>query len=381
MSRQTTPSKRIAVALCVSAALAASFGANAAEVNVAAQLALTGPYAFAGVPARDGLLIALEEINSRKLAGAHTIKLTIEDTASDKQQAIALINRFGRRDDVVLVLGPSTSLEGVAVAPVANTLKVPLLTTTAISDDIIKAGIWSFRTPASAANTIGSVAAYAVAKMGVKSAALVFVRDNDGAIAQKNVARDALKAAGAQIVAEESVLSTDTDFSAVVTKLQSRPVDAIFLANPSEQSANFIIQARQAGIDPKTRFIGTPAMGSSRFIQVGGKAVEGTVFASDYFPAGTSEQNKRFVEAFRAKFNKDPDALAALGYTSLHVAAAAIRQSGATPDRESVRTALAAIRDLPVVLGDGNFSFDASRAPNYGAPVLTIKDAKFVVAP
>ena len=104
MSRQTTPFKRVAVALSVSSALAASFGANAAEVNVAAELALTGPYAFAGVPSRDGLLIALEEINSRKLAGAHTIKLTIEDTASDKQQAIALINRFGRRDDVVLVL-------------------------------------------------------------------------------------------------------------------------------------------------------------------------------------------------------------------------------------------------------------------------------------
>ena len=381
MSRQSIPSNFLTIAVAVSAALASSFNVSAAEVNVGAQLALTGPYAFAGVPSRDGLMIALEEINSRKLAGAHTIKLTIEDTASDKQQAIALINQFGRRNDIVLVLGPSSSLEGVAVAPVANTLKVPLLTTTAIADDIIKAGEWSFRTPASAANTIGSIATYAVSKQGVKTAALVFVRDNDGAIAQKNVARDALKAAGAQIVAEESVLSADTDFSALVTKLQARPVDAIFLANPSEQSANFIIQARQAGIDPKTRFIGTPAMGSSRFIQVGGKALEVAAFASDYFPGTVSDQNKRFVDAFKAKFNKEPDALAALGYSALHVAAAAIRQSGPTPDREKVRAALAAIRDLPVVLGGGKFSFDASRAPNYGSQVLTVKDAKFIVAP
>lgn len=381
MDRQSVTSKLAAVALAVPAALAFSSGAGAAEINVGAELALTGPYAFAGVPSRDGMMIALEEINSRKLAGPHTIKLTIEDTASDKQQAIALINRFGRNDSILLVLGPSSSLEGVAVAPVANTLKVPMLTTTAIADDIIKAGEWSFRTPASAANTIGAIAEYAVRKQGVKSAALVFVRDNDGAIAQKNVARDALKAAGAQIVAEESVLSADSDFAAVVTKLQATPVDAIFMANPSEQSANFIIQARQAGIDPKTRFIGTPAMGSARFIQVGGKAVEGTSFASDYFPAGTSEQNKRFVAAFKARFNKDPDALAALGYTAMHVAAEAIKRAGPTPDRQKIRDALNSIREIPVVLGNGKFSFDASRAPNYGAPVLTVKGGAFIPAP
>jgi branched-chain amino acid transport system substrate-binding protein len=380
MDRHAVLSKLAAVALAASAALACSLHAEAAEIDIGAELALTGPYAFAGVPSRDGIAIALEEINARKLAGPHTIKLTIEDTASDKQQAISLINRFGRDDKILLVLGPSSSLEGIAVAPVANTLKVPLLTTTAISDDIIKAGEWSFRTPASAANTIGAIANYAVKKQGVKSAALVFVRDNDGAIAQKNVARDALKAAGARIVAEESVLSADTDFAAVITKLQATPVDAIFMANPSEQSANFIIQARQAGIDPKTRFIGTPAMGSARFVQVGGKAVEGTSFAADYFPAGASEQNKRFVRAFKAKFNKDPDALAALGYTSMLVAAEAIKRAGPTPDRQKIRAALAGIRDLPVVLGGGKFSFDASRAPNYGAPVLTVKDAAFVPA-
>ena len=373
-------SRKLQVVAAAAIAMIGLVDAQAAEVNIAAELALTGPYAFAGAPSRDGLLIAVDEINRLKLAGEHTIKLTIEDTASDKQQAITLINKFARRDDVVLVLGPSSSLEGVAVAPVANALKVPLLTTTAIADDIIKSGEWAFRTPASAANTIGAIAKYAVQKMGVKTAVLVFVRDNDGAIAQKNVAGAELKAAGAQIVSEESVLRADTDFAAVVTKLASRPVDAIFLACPSELSANFIIQARQAGIDAKTRFIGTPAMGSSRFIQVGGKAVEGTTFAADFFANGPTEQHKRFLEAFKAKHNKEPDALAALGYTSLFVAAAAIKQAGPTPDREKVRAALANIRDLPVVLGDGKFNFDASRAPNYGALVLSVKDGAFVPA-
>ena len=374
---------RISIPGCAGALAIATLccAAQADEINISAELALTGPYAFAGAPSRDGLTIALEEINAKGIAGNHTIKLTIEDTASDKQQGITLINQFARQEKVVLVLGPSSSLEGVAVAPIANSLKVPLLTTTALADDIIKSGEWAFRTPASAAGTIGEVAKYATQKLGVKTAVLVFVRDNDGAIAQKNVARDALKERGAEIVSEESVLSADTDFMAVVTKLTTQKIDAIFLACPSELSANFIIQARQAGIDPKTQFIGTPAMGSSRFIQVGGKAVEGATFAADYFPANDSPQNKGFVQAFNAKYKRDPDALAALGYTSLYVAAAAIKQAGASPTREKVRAALAGIKDLPVVLGNGKFSFDANRAPDYGALVLTVKNGQFIIAP
>src|ERR1700682_3447066 len=80
----------------------ASGPASAAEVLIAAELALTGPYAFAGVPTRDALVMPIEYNNARKLAGEHTIRLQSEDTASDKQQAISLANRFAARDGAVM---------------------------------------------------------------------------------------------------------------------------------------------------------------------------------------------------------------------------------------------------------------------------------------
>ena len=224
--------------------------ALAEDYVIGAELALTGTYAWVGVPSREGLDVGIEEVNASDLLGGHKLKVLIEDTGSDKTQAISLINRFSARDKALMVLGPSSSSEGVAIAPVANELQIPLLTTTAVSEAINKSGPWVFKTPASPALVIGDVAKYAVNKMGVKSVAMVWGRNNDGQIGQKNAALETFKASNTKIVAEESVLTSDTDFLAVITKIIATKPDAVFLALVAEQSANFIIQARQQGIDP-----------------------------------------------------------------------------------------------------------------------------------
>ena len=231
------------------------------EYTVAAELALTGTYAWVGVPSHEGLLVGLDEVNASGMLGAGKIKLVVEDTGSEKAQAITLINRFQARENVLMVLGPSSSSEGVAIAPVANDLKIPLLTTTAVSDAINKSGMWAFKTPSSPSVIIGEVAKYAVDNLRIKSAALVWGRDNDGQVGQKNAALAYFKGHGVDIVAEESVLTTDTDFLALLTKITAKNPDALFLALTAEQAASFIIQARQGGIDPKVRFIGVPEHG------------------------------------------------------------------------------------------------------------------------
>lgn len=381
MRRTTSRATGSALAVLFALAGAAATPVSAAEVIVGAQLALTGPYAWVGVPARDAMMLGLEEINASRMLGNNKIRLVIEDTGSEKTQSITLVNRFAVRDKAVMIVGPSSSAEGVAIAPVANDLKIPLLAPTAVSEDITKSGPWAFKIPASPAAIIGEVAKYAVDKLGVKKIALVFGRDNEGQIGQKNAARDYFKSHGVEIVAEESVLVSDTEFLALITKLISLKPDAIFLAQVAEQSANFIIQAREAGIDSRVRFLGVPNMGSERFVAVGGQAVEGAVFVADYFPGMKSSENDRFVAAFQARYQRPPDNWAALGYTAIEVTATAIKAAGSNPTRESVRQALTRIKGLAVVLGSGKFGFNEARNPSYGAILLTVKDGKFVVAP
>src|SRR5689334_1109457 len=297
--------------------LAACVGAPALaqEYTVGAEIALTGTYAWVGVPSHEGLMVGLDEVNSSGMLGAGKIKLMVEDTGSEKAQAITLINRFQSRENTLMVLGPSSSSEGVAIAPVANDLKIPLLTTTAVSDAINKSGIWAFKTPSSPSAIIGEVARYAVDNLRVKSAALLWGRDNDGQVGQKNAAAAYFKGHGVNVVSEESVLTTDTDFSALITKITAQNPDAIFLALTAEQAASFIIQARQGGIDPKVHFIGVPNLGAEQFITIGGKAVEGAVFVADYFPNLQAPENQKFVAEYKKRYNRLPDNGAALGYT------------------------------------------------------------------
>ena len=354
--------------------------AQAAEVVVGMGMALTGNYAFAGVPVANGVKIAVAEINEADFLKGRRIKLLTEDDASDKSQMITLVNRFASVDNAAAVIGPLSSLEALAAAPVANAQKITLIST-GVSPDILKAGPWSFKVMSPPAVTMQSLAAYAVTTLKAKRAALLTVRDNDGFITQKNAMRDYFKAHGVEVVSDDSVAASDVDFTAVGTKLADADPSVVFFAMPAEQGASLVVQARQAGLDQGVRFLGPQAMAAESLIRIGGKAVEGSVVAADYFAGSNTPLNAEFVKRYRAAYNTDPENWSGIGYAMMYLVATAIRTAGPGGDRNAVRAALAASKDVPTVLGDGSYSLDNARDASYGATLITVTDGKFAVAP
>ena len=368
-------------AIAAAAALLAARPAFAqdADIPVGVPMALTGPYAFVGVPIRNGIVTALEQANAEgKLWGK--IRIIEADDNSDKGQAVTLTNRMATVDKVLMILGPTSSIEGTAAAPVANDLKVPMFTS-AVSADVLKAGPWSYKVTSSPVDIMAELGAHAAKSMGVKKAIFVFNRDNDGFVAQKNAARDTMKAAGVAILGEEGILGSDTDFVALATKLAESGADCLYVGSPAEQGANLIIQARQAGLADTVRVIAPPSMASAAFIKAGGKAVEGAVVVADYFEGTDTPINKAFVAAYRAKYKQAPDNWAAVGYTLGSLAVAVLKAAGPGADREKVRAAFATIKDAPTILGRGTYSFGPDRAPHYGAAIITVKNGAFVQVP
>ena len=119
-------------------------------------------------------------------------------------------------------------------------------------------------------------------------------------------------------------------------------------------------------------------MGAEQFTVIGGKAVEGAIFVADYFPGMQTPENQRFVAAYRKRYNRLPDNGAALGYTAIKIAATAIQAAGAKPTRASIREALAGLKNMPTILGTGQFSFDGNRGAKYNGVILTVKGGKIV---
>ncbi len=372
--------RRTAILAATLTATLAAGGARADEVTLGAEVALTGPMAsFIGPNMRAAFEVAIERINSMKLAGNNTVKLLIEDVASDKSQVIAITTRFATVDKVMAILGPATTVLGAAAAPVATHLATPIVAI-AYANDIVKTNPWAYRAYMQAEASSKSIAAFSLDRLKVKSAVLVFDRGNDASKEIDDDLRARLTAGGVKILADEGTQQGDTDFGPLATKIVALNPDMLFLATTPEIGANVIIQARQAGLAPETKLIGIGNLASPAFAHTGGKAVWGTYYTSDYFAGLPTEENKDFVAAYRQKMQTDPDVFAAGAYTAAMIVAHAIKEAGDHPTREKIRDAIGHTADFPTVLGTGKMTIDQSHATTYDLAMLQLVDGANVLA-
>jgi branched-chain amino acid transport system substrate-binding protein len=368
--------RNIAAAGIATAGLAAT-PTLAQEVKLGVVMSNTGTFAFVGAPVINAIRLAHEEMVAANFFGATKVTLMVEDNRSDKQEALTLLNRMATRDNAVMVIGPVSTGEAMAAAPLAMELKIPLFTT-ATAPDVVKVGNWIFKSTETAEQTMVPLGKFVAEKVKPRSCTYVFIRDNEGFVRQKDILRDAMKAGGVAVSGEESILAADSDFTALATKIVSSKADCLYIGTPPEQGANIVIQARQAGMPANTVLVGNSGMGSARYLNAGGKVVEGTYLPAEFVPAGVNDLGKAFIINYTKKYNTAPDSWAAVGYSMMLIAGNAIKAAGPNPTREAVRDAMAKTKDLPVVIGQGKFSIDENRIPSFGAAVLQIKDGKWI---
>ncbi|MGH7090876.1 MAG: ABC transporter substrate-binding protein, partial [Stellaceae bacterium] len=350
--------------------------ARADEIVLGAEVALTGPMAsFIGPNMRAAFEVAADRVNRLKLAGDNSVKVLVEDVASDKSQVIAVTTKFATVDKVAAVLGPATTVLGAAAAPVANSLSTPIIAI-AYSAEIVKNNPWAYKAYMESNASADALSAFALKKLRTKSVVLVFDRGNDASKEIEQGVRQQLSAAGVKVLAEEGTQQGDTDFGPLATKIVSLHPDLLFLATPPELGANVVVQARQAGLAPETKLIGIGNLASPAYARTGGKAVWGTYYTSDYFAGLPTEENKEFVAAYKAKMHMDPDVFAAGAYTATMVAARAIKAAGPHPDRAKIRDAIGRTKDFPSVLGNGKITINANHVTHYDLAMLQLVDGK-----
>ncbi|GAA4353786.1 ABC transporter substrate-binding protein [Variovorax defluvii] len=370
---------RQSVLACVVAAAALPLSALAQEIPVMSIAAITGPAAFAGVAENNGIRLAVDEANQKGAFGAARIRLIEGDNGTDKAQAISLAEQAIKRHQVVLSIGPTVSPDAMAIGPVFNQARTPMLSF-ATSNAITQAGPYVFRIQMSPSETVPPLVRHIVDKVKARKVAIVFDRSNDGFVEGKNIFADAMKAAGAPVVAEEAVLARDSNFLPLVTKLSAMDIDGIYFITLVEQAANIMIQLKQAGLPEKVKFYGEQGLASPRLTAIGGKAVEGTTFPGQFLAGVDRPLNRAFEQAYRARYKTEPDFFAAVGYSAGLVAAEAIRNAGPNPTRDGVRDAIDKLRDVPVVVGNGLWNHK-DRNGLYGVVITSVKDGKFVAIP
>ena len=361
--------------LAIASAFALAAPVMADDVKVGVVVSTTSTYAFVGEPLVNGMKLAADEITAAENWGGHNVEIIYQDNRSDKQEAISLITRMAQSENADIIIGPIATSEAMATGPVAVDLKIPMFTT-ATSPAVLEAGPYIFKSTETADAYMAPVGEHIVG-LSPDNCFLVSIRDNEGYIRQRDVIRDILTDAGVEVVGDESILAADTDFTALSTKIVSTEPDCLFVTAPPEQAANIIIQARQAGLEGDTILAGDSGAGSQKLIDAGGSAVDGMLFPAS-FVSSASESAQAFSDSYEAEFGNAPDLWAATGYTMMYTVANAIRNAGDDVNRETLREAMAATSDLPVVMGQGLLSFDENRIPSMGGIVMQLKDGAWV---
>ena len=375
MDRRNFAAGLFAIGLLPGVALAQG---AAGTVPVGAVEVLSGPNAAYGIAIRSGLELALDQINQKGVLGGKKIALTVLDSAADKNQAINAARELIGRDKVVTIIGPTLSNEMFAVGPVTNERKIPTVGTSTTASGITDIGPYIFRTSLPESDVVPVTFKKAQAR-GVKTIALMYAADDAFSKSGFDVMKASADKLGLKILTIETFANKDSDFSAQLTKIKALKPDAVGISALVEPVAGVLLQARQLGFGKETQFIGGNGSNSPQLGKIAGAAADGLIVGSPWFIGKPDPANQKFVAAFKAKYDKDPDQFAAQAYDCMFIVAAAIDAAGAA-DPEKITAALGKTNYSGVM---GPFSFTDHRDPasSAGVVVLEMKGGQFGIAP
>jgi branched-chain amino acid transport system substrate-binding protein len=348
--------------------------ANANEIRIGINYELTGGVASYGQASVEGIELAIEEINAAGGINGKQIKAIKYDNKSDKSQATTLATKLMTQDKVVAVLGPATSGAFKATIPEAIKNKVVVASGSATDDAVTvdESGVkeFAFRICFTDSYQGTAMANYALNNMSATKAAIIMDNSSDYAKGLASNFKKTFEEGGGTIVATEAFVAGDTDFNAILTKIKGQDYDVIFLPGYYEEAGLIIRQARDQGIN--TPILGADGFGAPELVDLAGADALNDVYFSAHFSSLDKDPAVAdFIENFKAKYGKEPDQFAALGYDLAMFVADGIKRAGST-DTVAIKDALAATKDFAGITG--SFSMDENHNPVKAVVVVGIEN-------
>lgn len=340
-------------------------------IKVGAYMPLTGDFSTFGESTTRGMNVAVEEINNSGGIFGKKIKLIVEDTMCKPDGAAQAVQKLISQDKVLVVLGEIASSNSLAAAPICQRSQVPMISPSSTNPKVTQVGDYIFRVCFIDTFQGEVMAKFASSKLKAKTAALLIDNSSDYSKGLGEYFKDNFIKMGGKIVASESYMQGDKDFTGQLTKIKALKPEVIFLPGYYNEAGLASQQARQLGL--KQPLLGGDGWDSPKLIEIGGKAIENCYFSNHYNVEGNTPEVKKYVQAYKAKYNIAPDSLSALGYDSVMIMADAIKRAGKL-DQKLIRDALADTKNFPGLTG--KITIDKERNAKKSAVVLMVKDGK-----
>jgi branched-chain amino acid transport system substrate-binding protein len=357
---------------------AAGTGGLTGTAKLGFVFSMTGAGAVYGATQKNGAQLAMDEVNASGKLGGARLDGVFEDDASDKAQGINTFQKLINQDKVLAIVGPTLSNTAQATDPLAQTAGVPVLGVSNTAGGITELGNFIYRDSLTEAQVIPQTVKAVKDTTGARTGALFYGNDDAFTKAGYDVFKEAMQAAGMQITSEQTFAKGDKDFAPQLTVIKGTNPDVLFVSALADEAANIVSQARRVGME-KTPIVGGNGFNSPALMKNAGDAAEGVIVGAAWNSASANPLSQKFISAYKAKFNSDPDQFAAQAYAGVYIMAEALQKAQSTSDRTALRDGLLQVKDLDTVLG--KFAFTPERDANHPAVVQVVKSGAFAVYP
>lgn len=365
--------RRIPALLAATTCLAGPVAAQEDDtLTIGLLVTLSGPSAVLGEMARDGFLLAAEEIG--EIGGMKTQIIVVDDELKPDvatNKARELVQRNGA--DIVVgpifsnimgaVAKPVTDAGAILISPnagpstFAGTECHPNVFATSYQNDQMHEVMGAY----AKAQGFDNVFLLAPNYQAGKDALAGFRHSYDGGVA-------------GEIFTQLGQL----DYSAELAQIAAMQPDAVFAFMPGGMGVNLVRQYRQAGLET-IPFLSAFTVDRSTLPAQQDAAID-FLGGSNWAPDLDTPENKAFVEAYEAKFNQVPAVYAMQAYDAAKLIDGAVRQAGGAADRDAL---LAALKEAPFTSVRGNFSFGPNNFPIqdfYLTKVIQREDGKYATS-
>jgi branched-chain amino acid transport system substrate-binding protein len=333
---------------------------QAGEIVIGGLFSITGPQSYLGEPERNTLMMVVDEINAKGGINGQKVKAIIYDDEGDANKARLNATKLIDKDKVIAIIGPSLTPTSMAIIPITQAAKIPLISCAAgISiTSPVQERPFVFKTAQTDAMAVERIYQY-LNKQDIKKVAIITVSSSFGVSGKEQLVAQAPKA-GIEIVAQEVFGEKDNDMTPQLTKIRATPAQAVICWGTGPAPAIVAKNMKQLGFT--IPLIQSHGAASKKFIEYAGDAAAGIILPAGkiavYQDLPDSDPQKavikNYVEKYEATFKAPVSGFGGYAYDAVNLLALAISKAGT--DGTKIVQELQNIKNFPGVSGVFNLS-------------------------
>lgn len=320
--------------------------------------AITGGASFLGDPEKKSLQMVVDEINKNGGIDGRQLEAIIYDSEGDPSKAVLHANKLISKDDVIAVIGPSLTPTTLAIVPIFENAKIPLISCAAgikITDPVKP---WVFKTAQSDVMAVTAVYEF-MKKRNITKVGILSVEDAFGESGKEQLLKQA-KDFGIEVIAAETFGGKDTDMTPQLTKIRAAQPQAIICWGTNPGPAVVAKNVKQMNLTIPLYM--SHGVASPKFIELAGEASNGIILPTGKILVAKqlpdSDPQKvlllNYIEQFEKLYNMPVSGFGGYAYDGMNILARAM--AGTEGNREKIRDNIEKVIGQVGVSGIFNFS-------------------------